>query len=183
MKVLFVEGARKGGSTDKISCRLEEGLLKNGHETERVYLFGKQMNGCLGCNHCRNTDGTCVFKDDLPEVIDKFMEADLIVLVSPVYFYSVTAQLKTFIDRTFAVEHRVKRKKMIFITSSMAPYTERQIPFLKTVENTYLGYVACFHGEVENLGILGGWGTGTAYSRIEDHPVYDEAYELGLSIH
>lgn len=64
---------------------------------EKVFLTEKQIGYCRGCGVC-NTTHVCVQKDDMAEILDKMVKADVIVLATPVYFYTMDGQLKTFID-------------------------------------------------------------------------------------
>jgi multimeric flavodoxin WrbA len=70
-------------------------------EVEYVYLHGMDLAPCQGCGGCEKT-AMCVIKDDMIELYDKVDEVDILLIVSPVYFYGVTAQAKIFIDRTQA---------------------------------------------------------------------------------
>ena len=81
MKVLLIEGCRKGGNTDAVASQFVKGAEEAGHEVTREYLFTKKMNGCLGCQHCRNTDGICVWKDDLVQVNEEILASDVLVFV------------------------------------------------------------------------------------------------------
>ncbi len=75
------------------------GAQETGHDVERIFFHDKKINYCLGCGSCYKTN-KCVQKDDMAEVLDKMVEADVLVFGTPVYFYTIDAQLKTLIDRT-----------------------------------------------------------------------------------
>lgn len=76
-----------GGMEEKVQC-----------QTEYIYLHGLNLSPCRGCGGCEKT-GMCVIKDDMIELYNKVDQADVLFLVTPVYFYGPTAQIKTFIDR------------------------------------------------------------------------------------
>jgi NAD(P)H-dependent FMN reductase len=102
MKVMGIYGSpRKAGNTDLMLDAFLEGAQEAGGEVSRVYVRDLEIRGCLGCGHCDKT-GICIQKDDMQQVYPLLEEAQRIVVASPIYFYSVTAQLKLLVDRTQA---------------------------------------------------------------------------------
>ncbi len=102
MKVLTIIGsARKGGNTSALTKIVFEELEKEGIETKLIELAGKNLNGCMACYKCfQNKDKRCSVKNDgLNECIEKMLEADGIILGSPVFFSNVTAEMKALMDR------------------------------------------------------------------------------------
>ena len=89
---------RRNGNSDLLCDEFIKGALEAGNKVEKVFLADKKINVCLGCGACYNTS-KCIQKDDMVELNDKMVEADVIVLATPVYFYSMAGQLKVFIDR------------------------------------------------------------------------------------
>ena len=77
-----------------------EGAQASGAEVKTIPLSGKKINNCIGCYNCwTKTPGICVFKDDMPDLLDSIKKTDLVVFITPLYFFSVSALLKQFIDR------------------------------------------------------------------------------------
>jgi multimeric flavodoxin WrbA len=101
MKVVAFNGsARKDGNTSILIQQVFEELEKEGIETEQVQLAGKPIRGCMACYGCfKNKDRKCVIKDDVNAYIQKMIEADAIILASPVYFANMSSELKALIDR------------------------------------------------------------------------------------
>jgi len=99
MKILILNGSpRKRGNTDLLLERIEAGIRQSGHNAEHIDLAQLAIHPCTGCGHCE-TEGACIFKDDMTALYDKVDAANRIVIGSPIYFYGVTAQAKAFIDR------------------------------------------------------------------------------------
>lgn len=99
MKVLGVLGSpRIGGNTDILLEKALEGARDQGAETEKIILAQKKISGCLDCDQCDET-GVCAIKDDMSEIYVKILEADSIIHSVPVYFWSMTSQMKAYLDR------------------------------------------------------------------------------------
>ncbi len=104
MKVLGISTSpRRRQNTEKLIEKVLEGSASLGGETKLYTISGKRINPCTGCDKCRDTK-KCVINDDMQELYDAIIEADGIVIGTPVYFYDMTAQCKTIIDRTIAIE-------------------------------------------------------------------------------
>ena len=106
MKVVAFNGsARKNGNTAILINYVFEELEKEGIETEMIQLAGKTIRGCKGCRICvKKQDKQCSIKDDIVnECIEKMVDADGIILGSPVYFSNITAEIKALIDRAGVV--------------------------------------------------------------------------------
>ncbi|MBU1419526.1 MAG: flavodoxin family protein [Proteobacteria bacterium] len=100
MHNLFILGSpRKNGNSETMAKAVAAGLLKQGDNTvEYIRLNKLNIRPCQACGGC-NTSGNCVIKDDMSELYDKTDEADRLFLVSPIYFYALSAQIKAYIDR------------------------------------------------------------------------------------
>ena len=155
-KIVILQGSpRKNGNTDLLCDEFIRGARENGHEVEKIYLKDKNIHPCVACDYCRSHEGNCVFKekDDFEEMIQKVIAADVLVISSPVYFYSLTAQMKTAIDRFYAREQEVKNKAAYFITASAAPTEE----YIQTAIAGFRGFISCFEN-VNEAGIIAGCG-------------------------
>ena len=121
-KVLILEGSpRPNGNSCILSNEFARGAEEAGCNVEKIQLSRKKLSGCLGCNACYRNGGACVQKDDMEEIRAKMLEADAMVLASPVYFYSMTAQMKALIDRTYAFFSELKGKTFYFVVTCGAP--------------------------------------------------------------
>lgn len=98
-RMLIINGSPiRGSNTDVISDRIAEGAEHKGWYHETVFLNGLQVKPCQSCG-IREDDDICIYHDDLYPIYDKFSNCDAVVAATPVYFDTVSAQLKLFIDR------------------------------------------------------------------------------------
>ena len=98
-KVLIISSSpRKGGNSETLAAAFAEGAREAGNQVETVYLRKKQVGFCKGCLACLKL-GHCVIQDDAVEIAAKMHDADVLVFATPVYYYSVSGQLKTMLDR------------------------------------------------------------------------------------
>ena len=117
-KVLILSGSpRKEGNSDILCNEFMRGATEAGNQLEKIRIAEKNIGFCRACYFCKDT-GVCAIKDDMAEVLQKMIEADVLVLASPVYFYSVDAQLKALIDRTVARWLEVRDKEFYYIVTS-----------------------------------------------------------------
>lgn len=104
--VIVLGSPRKNGNSETLAKAVVQGLEEGGSTTEFIRLNTLSIRACQGCGGCDKT-GECVIKDDMQEVYEKVDGADRVLLVTPVYFYTVSAQLKLFMDR---IQARWSRK-------------------------------------------------------------------------
>ena len=90
-KVLILSSSpRRGGNSDTLCDAFMEGAIANGNEVEKIFLRDKTIHPCLGCSTCSLHKKPCPQKDDAAEIINKMLQADVIVMGTPVYFYSMS---------------------------------------------------------------------------------------------
>ena len=181
MKVIILEGCKKGGNTDALCGEFARGAEEAGHEVERIYLFGKKVNGCIDCQRCQATGGVCVWKDDGCEILEQAVAADVLVFASPIYYYGITGQLKTILDRFYAKHGQVRDKKVYFITSSAAAHEEPYAPKLDIAQQSIQGWVDCFGDDVRFSSTIGAWDM-FGNPDVTQSPAYTMAYEEGRAL-
>ena len=110
MKLIAISGSPKGveGCTGPLVNTMLEAAQTAGAETELFSLGDLSVLPCKGCQHICNVVGECHQKDDFEKIKNAMLEADGVVLATPTYFFSVTAQLKALIDRLSLVYHLQK---------------------------------------------------------------------------
>ncbi|MCI7351442.1 MAG: flavodoxin family protein [Ruminococcus sp.] len=175
--VLIISASpRKGGNSDTLCDRFAQGAKESGNNVEKIFIAAKNIGYCRGCGVCNSTH-KCVQKDDMAEILDKMVSADVIVLATPVYFYTMDGQMKTFIDRTVPRYTEIKNKDFYFIMT--AADTEKAS--LERTLEAFRGFTEdCLEGARE-AGIIygvGAWNVG----EIKSTPAYDEAYEMGRKV-
>lgn len=176
-KVLVVSSSpRRGGNSDWLCDEFLRGAADEGHSVEKVFLKDKNIGYCTGCGYC-NTKHVCVQKDDMAELLDKMCAADVIALATPVYFYSMCGQLKTFIDRTVPRYGEITDKDFYFILT--AADGSRQM-LQRTVEGLRGFTEDCLDGARERKIIYGtgAWNIG----EIKNTAAAKEAYEAGRNV-
>lgn len=122
MKVLVLSGNTKmNGNTMMLTNRFTDGVKSCGGEVEFIDTTRLNIKPCTGCLYCEKK-GECIIKDEMNEVYNRIIESDIIVLSSPVYFASVSAQLKTVVDRcqmlfskNFRLKSNMDKKKIGYI--------------------------------------------------------------------
>lgn len=176
-KVLLLSGSpRKRGNSDILCDRFVEGAEAAGHQAEKIYVAGKKVSYCIGCGVCRKNGGTCVHEDDAAEILEKMITADVIVLASPVYFYSMDAQLKTLIDRTYSRFTEMRDKDIYLILTGAAPDKS----YMDTAIASLRGFVRCLP-DAQEKGVIYGVGVVEAED-IEKTDAAWEAYEMGRAV-
>jgi multimeric flavodoxin WrbA/putative sterol carrier protein len=102
LKILAIQGSPrpKVSNTEILLQEFLKGARSEGAETETVYLKEKEIHPCVGCYTCwAKTPGVCVFKDDMPELLEKVKGCDILVYATPLYNYNMTSLLKAFQER------------------------------------------------------------------------------------
>ncbi len=117
-KILVISSSpRKGGNSDTLCDEFIKGAIEAGHNAEKIFLKDHKIEYCRGCLACTDT-GKCVIKDDMGALLDKMLSSDVFVMASPVYFYTMCAQMKTFIDRTIPAYREFKNRDIYIIITA-----------------------------------------------------------------
>ena len=154
-KILVLSGSlRIKGNSDLICDEFTRGAKEAENDVDKIHVASKKIAQCLACYYCREHHGECVQKDAMADVLQKMINADVIVPSSAVFFYSITAQLKAVIDRTVARWLEVKNKEFYFIVTMVDEDLESANRTLADMQ----GYVDCVQG-----GVVKGTLSATAY--------------------
>ncbi len=174
--VLILSGSpRKCGNSDLLCDEFMRGAKEAGHKVEKINVADKKIAPCRACYACKGT-GKCAIKDDMADILQAIIDADVLVLASPVYFYSIDAQLKALIDRTVARWLEVKEKEFYYIATCAD--TEKES--IETTLACFRGYADCVEGAKE-MGVI--YGTGVyEKGEIKNTPAMSEAYGMGKNV-
>ena len=176
-KVLILSSSpRKGGNSETLAAAFAKGAQEAGNQVETVHLREKNYGFCRGCLACLKL-GHCVIKDDAVEVTAKMHDADVLVFATPVYYYSVSGQLKTMLDRAnplYDTDYAFTKAYLLATAAEDAP---------ETVEGTRMavqGWVDCFPrctlvGTVFAGGVNG-------VGEIAGHIPLEQAYQMGEEV-
>lgn len=174
--ILILSGSpRKGGNSDTLCDEFLRGAEEAGHRVEKIRIAEKKVAYCQACYGCKDS-GICVIKDDMAEIMQKIIDADVLVLATPVYFYSVSAQLKAVIDRTVARWEDVHDKEMYYIMTAAEAEDTTTASTLASLR----GYAECVEGAKE-MGIIHGIGL-YQKGEVENSPYMEQAYQMGRSV-
>lgn len=124
MKITILNGSPRKENTAAMAEAFAEGAREAGHEVEILQVGKMKINGCLGCEYCHTKgEGKCVQKDDMEKVIPAYMDSDMIVFATPIYYFDMTAQLAAAIQRVYCIGKPAKATKAAMLISSGSPGT------------------------------------------------------------
>lgn len=178
MKIVVINSSphsEKESTSKYLAQRFTEGAKSAGHEVFTFDAANEKINPCRGCNHC-GMDGDCIFDDAISKTLmPKMLEADLLVLVTPLYYYGMSAQLKTIVDRFYSRTGKLHGKKSIFMATAWnsADWT---FTALQSHYETLVRYM-----EWQDVGQV--WALGCGYrSAVEGSEFGDAAYKIGANL-
>ena len=174
--VLVLSGSpRIQGNSDILCDEFIKGAKEKNHKIEKVYINKLKIDWCQACYACKKT-GKCCKNDDMAAILEKIINADVIVLSTPVYFYSMSGQMKTFIDRTLPLYYKeISAKYFYFIVTAAEDKhaIERAVESLK-------GFTDCVNG-ADVKGILYGDGV-YEKGEVKNSKHISKVYAMGQNI-
>ena len=174
--MIISSSPRVGGNSETLAREFEKGAKEAGHNVEFVNLREMNLKYCTACYNC-NATGKCIHDDGMNELSERLLKADVLVFATPVYFYSMSGQLKVFIDRL--VTHYTKIKTDIYMIASQWD-TDKEI-----MENTFNAIrgatVHCFEDCTEK-GLIYGVGLHDRGDALKNHELLNQAYEMGKNV-
>ena len=167
---------RAGSNSRALAERFADGAKDAGNDVELISLVGKNIQFCKGCFGCQKL-GRCVIKDDVNEIMEKVLSADVVCWATPIYYYEMSGQMKTMIDRANSLYPRDYKFRDVYMLTTAAEdeddVDERAVAGLQ-------GWVDCF-AKAEFRGKVFAGGVNDP-DEIKGHKALAEAYEMGKAV-
>lgn len=174
MQIIVLKGSpNKHGSSNLLAEHFSQGAKEAGHKVEVVDATHANLHPCTGCIHC-GYEGPCVQRDEIDQIRPQILEADMMVFVTPLYYYGMSAQLKALIDRFCAFNSSIQRKHMKSALLAVAWNSDNWT--FEALESHYKTLVQYLN--LEDMGMVLGYGCGTP-SMTQHSNFPQQAYNLG----
>ena len=122
MKIAILNGSPRTQNTSAMVRAFIEGAQAAGHTVEELQVGKMKIAGCIACEYCHTKGaGACIQKDDLEKIMPAYLNADMIVFASPVYYFTMTAQMEAAIQRVYCIGKPAKAQKAALLLSSGSP--------------------------------------------------------------
>lgn len=178
-KIIILNGSpRKTGNTAALTAEFTKGTEEAGNTVTEFFLGSMNIHGCKGCfGGGKNPDSPCVQKDDMDKIYPVYKEADIVVLATPLYYWTISGQLKAAFDRLFAVaecdpDYRNPKKESVLIMAAEGHGFEESEYWYDRLEK-HLGWKSL--GKILCGGVM-------AVGDIKGKQELKDAYELGRTI-
>ncbi|MFA6308841.1 MAG: flavodoxin family protein [Clostridia bacterium] len=172
---ILIGSPRKGGNTDMLVQAFIDGIDKQKNSFETISVADVRVNGCIGCNACY-ANSKCIQKDDMQDIYNKLTDAETIVIATPIYFYGISSQLKSIVDRLhnpIRGRFSVKRLVLLMVCADTIPTV------FDSVVAMYQSILSYF--SLQDGGIIRACGVKDK-GDIAGNPVLNEAFELAKTI-
>ena len=176
-KVLIVSTSpRAHSNSEALAKAFAEGAQAAGHETEVISLRGKTVNFCKGCFVCQEKL-RCVIRDDADEICQKALHANVLVFATPIYYYEMSGQLKTLLDRLNPLFPSEYAFRDVYLLTAAAE-DEEHVP--QRAVSGLEGWIECFErARLAGSVFMGGV---TAAGENLEHLALEQAYQMGYNI-
>ena len=174
--VVISTSLRAGSNSQQLAEQFAEGAKAAGNEVEFITLRGKEIKFCVGCLACQKL-GACVINDDVNDIMAKVLEADVVCWATPIYYYEMSGQMKTLIDRMNAMYPKDYKFRDVYLLAT-ATEDEEYVP--ERAETGLTGWIDCYP-KSRLAGTLFCGGVPMPHS-IDGNSKLKEAYELGKNI-
>ena len=168
---------RIGGNSETLADVFIKGAEEAGHETKKICLYDKKIEFCKGCLGCQTT-GKCILRDDAERIIAQMKAMDVLVFATPIYFYEMSGQMKTLLDRTnplFPAEYEFRD---IYLLATSADEEESSMEAaVKGLE----GWISCFE-KSRLAGVVRGTGADKKGAIEECGEALSATYEMGRNV-
>lgn len=174
--VVLLGSPRKNGNTEILANAFVAGVDKQKNSVEIISVTENKVNGCIGCNFCyKNSQHSCIQKDDMQGIYEKLSDADVIVVATPIYFYGISSQLKCMIDRLHNPIRNTFKVKELVLLAVCANTIPTVFDSVKSMYHSILSYFS-----LTDAGMIMVPGVSDK-GDILGHPALTEAHKLGES--
>ena len=174
--LIITTSPRIGGNSDKLARQFALGAREAGNNVEVISLADEQIQFCKGCLSCVTTL-RCFMHDDTDAIRAKMREADVIVWATPVYYYSISGQMKTMIDRANPLYGDDYKFRDIYFLATAA---EDEPETVSGAQTAVQGWIDCFE-KAKLKGVVFAGGV-TRKDDIDGHPSLEKAYAMGEQV-
>lgn len=172
---IICSSPRKNGNSDSLAKEFSKGVIESGNEVKIINIRDLELNFCKGCLACHKIN-KCIINDDINSLLEEISNSDVLVFATPIYYYCVSGQLKTFLDRLNPLYGKDNKFKEVFLLASSE---DTDIKSMDGAIKCIQGWIDCFEG-VELSGIVRALGAGNIGEVSKEALL--EAYEMGKSI-
>ena len=174
--VILSTSPRRNSNSEALADAFARGAAEAGNDVEIIRMREKNIRFCLGCFACQRT-GKCVINDDMAEIVPRMEQADVLVFATPIYYYEMSGQMKTLLDRAnplFVADYRFRD---VYFLSSAAE-AEAYVP--RRAQSGLEGWIECFE-KARLAGTVFGGGV-TEAGEIRGSAALNQAYEMGRAV-
>ena len=176
-KVLILSTSpRKGSNSEALAGAFAKGAEESGCTVEQISLRGKSIGFCQGCFACQKL-GRCVIRDDADAIEQKMEQADVLVFATPIYYYEMSGQMKTMLDRGNPLYVSDYRFRDVYLLATAAEDGEEGF---QRAKSGLEGWIECFE-KARLAGCVFGGGV-TAVNEISGSAALEQAYQMGKEI-
>lgn len=173
--LIISSSPRRNGNSQLLCNQFKKGAEDEGHHVDMIRIMDQNIGFCRACDGCMRNGGTCILRDDMANILNLYQKADVLVLATPVYFYGISAQMKTFIDRTYPIWQHLGKKDVYYIISAGLG---------EDIVERALGDLDGFVEHLEEYEIKGRlYATNVMDAGlVKNQEIYKQAYEMANSI-
>lgn len=179
-KVLVISTSmRQKGNSDQLADEFIKGAEAAGHTIEKITLYDKAIHFCTGCLACQSLkQGHCVIQDDADVIVKKMAEADVIAFATPIYFYEMSGQMKTLLDRSNPLFPITYSFRDIYLLTSAA---DGEKSAMEGAIKGLQGWIDCFE-KASLKGVVYGTAADAMHAILTQPNTLQTAYEMGLHV-
>ena len=174
--VVLSTSLRTNSNSESLAKSFVDGAKDSGNEVKYISLKNKDIRFCIGCLACQKT-GHCVIKDDVADIMNSVLEANVVVWATPIYYYEMSGQMKTLIDRLNPMYSKDYKFRDVYLLATAAEEGDEVFEKVITGLN---GWIDCFEKtSIKGTVLCGGVSDGGA---ISDNSKLKEAYDMGSHV-